>query len=146
MKQEAIWWVAAFAISILITGIVTGFRFDLLDIQLHDAYYVFDSYSLIKGLTAIFIFCRYFHLLIELLVNRSVLFAFLVSLVNPIGGLLVLLFFYQLVSVLKIVEVNPIQNGGTLLLVLSLVLILGYQIILEAKALKKLKHFLKKES
>ena len=144
MKREIIWWLGAFALSTLMIGIATDFSFKTLDIQLHDTYYVFNSFGAVKWLTIIFIIGRNFHLLIEMLISKRVLFAFLVSLINPVGGLFVLLILNQLITLLKNLGVNPIQNGGTLLVVIILFLIFLYQIIVEVKAIKKLKAFFNK--
>jgi hypothetical protein len=94
MKEQLIWWAGFGILSAIVIGIVTGFKFNELDIQLHDTYFVLQSRDAIVLLTLAFGFGRYFYLLADLISSRFKILALIMSIINAIVGLFVIIITY----------------------------------------------------
>ena len=143
-KTELIWWIGFGLLSTLIIGIVTGFEFGSIDVQLHDTYYVFGSFDAIKLMTLITGIGRYCYLLIDIITERYTILALLISIINPIVGLFVLIATYF--SIETIVTSRQLYPGIDLsvhfLLPGVFVTLLTVQAIIEIKMILKLRALL----
>lgn len=146
MKKEIIWWVALAALSTLIIGVSTNFRFGRLDVSFHDTYYVFDSLFSIKALTLLFGFCRYLYFLIDIIAERYKIFALFIAILNAIFAVFVTIAAYVSVeSFISYSEKYPnINLPGNVLMASTLFGILIIQAIVEVKILGKLNALWKK--
>ena len=143
-KTELVWLMGFGLLSALIVGIVTSFRFNTLDIQLHDTYYVVESFDAIKLLTFALVFGRYFYLLIDIMTGRYPILTLLISIINPIVGLFVLIGTY--LSIETILTSRKMYSGAdfsVLLLLAGIFLaLLTVQALLEVKMIVKLRALL----
>lgn len=53
IRKDYVWIMIFALISVLVSGVLSNFRFDVIDIQLHDTYFVLHSIQLIVWLTVI---------------------------------------------------------------------------------------------
>lgn len=144
MKTELIWWMGFGLLSTLMIAIVTSFKFGSVDVQLHDTYYVVESFEAIKLLTLIAGIGRYFYLLIDIMTERYPILTLLVSIINPIAGLFVIMGTY--LSIETIVTSGKMYPGIDFsvyfLLPGILLALLTVQAIIEVKMLWKLRALL----
>lgn len=72
MKKQLIWWTVFALLSTLIIGIITRFKFNRLDIQIYDTYYVIESIHGIILLTLVLGLGRYIFLFINRLIQKLI--------------------------------------------------------------------------
>lgn len=141
MKAETIWWIGFGLLSTLIIGTITGFKFSSLDIQLHDTYYVLQSFDAIKLLTLIFGVGRYFYLLTGIMAERYAILALVISIINAIAALFVMIGTYlSIETIVTFTRMYPgIDLSGHFLLPAIFIGLLAVQAIVEVKMIGKLR-------
>jgi heme/copper-type cytochrome/quinol oxidase subunit 1 len=144
MKSELISWIALALVSTFIIGLATGFRFDTLDIQLHDTYYVFGSFDCIKMLTVILIIGRGLYRLTDILADRYLILALILVIVNAIAGLFVIIGTYLGVeAIITMRTTNPHVDLSAYILISGILVgIFTTQAIVEVRMVKKLRGLL----
>jgi hypothetical protein len=144
MKRELFYWVVFALLSALIIGIITGFKFGELDIQMHDTYYVFSSFNGIKSLTLFLGTGRYFYLLLDIITEKYKIITLFLSIINAIVALFTLMVAYLSIETLPMYTGTypDIHFSGHLFVTIILLGVLAAQIIVEIKMVRKLNAFL----
>ena len=139
MKNEWKWLAIIGVISILIIGSTTDFTFRDIKIQLLDTYIVLSSFNTILFLTgACYIMTNSFRI-VDLITDRNIVMAILVSIVNPLVGLFTaILLYYNIDMLFRFKKIYPgMDSTGQLGLIFILSGIMALQTILEIRVLKK---------
>lgn len=144
MKSELIWWSALALLSTFIIGVATGFRFNTVEIQLHDTYYVFRSFDCIKMLTVILILGRGLYRLTDMLTDRYLILALILLIVNAIAGLFILIGAYLGIDAIMTMRTsNPHVDLSAYFLICGILIgIFTTQAIVEVRMVKKLRGLL----
>jgi hypothetical protein len=141
MKRELIWWTGFLIVALIAVGQMTVFKFGDIHIQLHDTYYVVQSWLGISVLLTILGLLRGLTKLADRLSARSRLLAIVISIVNGLLGLfLIVLIFVAISNLIQVKEWYPdldISNYiGVIAVLISLLLLLT---IIEVKTIRKLR-------
>ena len=129
LKNEFKWLTAFAMISILIIGLATNFKFQDLEIQLYDTYYVFEPVRAFIFLTIMLWTIKNLYMLVDLMTGRYAVIALIVSIVSPLIGLFIIILFYINFTG----KIGPVSAFALLITLLTLV---------EIRALRKLKGLL----
>ncbi len=143
MKWRTEWkWLSIFGlISIIIIGLMTNFRFNELQIQNHDTYYLIGSFKSIIFTTLFLWTIKNLYYLIDVLLNKYKVFAILIAILTPIAILLGVLFIYlNIQELLVFKEMYPDLNFLERIIPTSI--ITGLLILLVLIEIKSLKHAL----
>lgn len=130
-------WAGGFLfVTVVLVGLITEFRFNSIELQLHDRYFVFGAAGTIFRLTFTLYTIKNLYQLVDIITLKYRVLALLFAIVNPIAGL-VLLVFTIMIGMLNLtfpIEGNPspIFSG----LILSILLL---QVFLEIKMVQRLK-------
>jgi hypothetical protein len=140
MKRELFYWVVFALLSALIIGVITGFKFGELDIQMHDTYYVFSSFNGVKSLTLFLGTGRYFYLLLDIITEKYKIITLFLSIINAIVALFTLIVAYLSIETIPMYTGTypDINFSGHLFVTIVLLGVLAAQIIVEIKMLRKL--------
>lgn len=141
MKEELIWWIPFALLSTLLVGLVTGFKFGTLDIQLHDTYYVLESSMAIKLLTLTFGFGRYFYLMTDIIAERHMILALIICIINALAGLFIVIGAYFSIEVIGTSrKLYPDMDlSAHFLLPVIFMALLAVQTIVQIRMIKKLR-------
>lgn len=102
MKRELTWWLVFFILALVVIGQMTGFEFNVIDIQLHDTYYILPS---LHGVLFIFTFLALLRILTNALDRISTKGKLIAILVTVINGLLVL----SMIIFISNITINVLQ-------------------------------------
>jgi hypothetical protein len=140
MKRELFYWVVFALLSALIIGVITGFKFGELDIQMHDTYYVFSSFNGVKSLTLFLGTGRYFYLLLDIITEKYKIITLFLSIINAIVALFTLIVAYLSIETIPMYTGTypDINFSGHLFVTIVLLGVLAAQIIVEIKMVRKL--------
>lgn len=141
MKREVIWWIGFFIVAVIAIGQMTAFKFQDIDIQLHDTYYVVPSWAGIVIVLTVLGLLRGLTNLMDRLSNRSRLLAILISIINGLFGLvLIVLICLATLNLIQVKEWYPdleISNYiGVIVVLISLLLVLT---TIEIKTIKNMR-------
>ena len=133
IKNEWKWILAFVASSLLVYGLLTGFAFSTIEVQLHDTYVVIEGRTFLFYFTAFQYILAASYRLVDLGTRTNRIFALVVSFTFPIGILLLGILLGLYVKTLAAVP------GGLVvwLPVVVLVLVLLTLIILAARAIRR---------
>ena len=140
-RTDLIWLGACTLVSILIIGFMTDFGFKQLDIQLYDTYYVFNPFSAIVYTSLILYTTKNIYLVFDLMTSRYKVLALLASIINPLIALFFIIAIgFAMQSFLDFRKTYPdVDCAGRLFPILIMAGIICFQIVIEVKALKKIK-------
>lgn len=115
----------------MLFSVSTSFKFDSIDIQLHDTYFVLGPLNAIIFLFLVLLIGRYFFQLILFLIDRSKPFALFVAIAIPVIIYFIVAYIYLMLTLItalagRLSEIPPLQEAGfvyipCLILILALV-------------------------
>ena len=135
-KTELKWGTGFLLASLVLVGLTTEFRFGVIEVQLHDTYFVFEAYDVIYKLILILYMIKNLYLMVDLMTLKYRLVAFLVAIINPIVGLLLLAF---TVTIGMSSAASPSGHGRSPIFTGLLLSVLMLQAFMEIKMLRRLK-------
>ena len=141
MKRGLIWWTGFTVVAFIAIGQMTKFKFQYIDVQLHDTYYVIPSWLGIVIVLIIFGLLRGLAKIADRLSDRSRLLAIVIIIINGLLGLvLVGLISFAMLTLLQVREWYPelnISNYIGIIVVLTSLLLMVT--IVEIKTVNKLR-------
>ena len=129
-------------ISVLAIGLMTSFKYDDVEIQMHKSNFIIDAVRACIYLTAIIFTFRNLYIVIDMMTDRYKILAVFVAIINPLAALFVIIFIYfNVVLVAKHLDAGDRFVTSMVLMVLLVVLIVA-QISIEVRILRKLRKFI----
>lgn len=142
MKKEWKPLVISGLISVLTIGLMTSFKYNDVDIQLHDRYFIIDAVRGCIYLTAIIFTLRNIYLLLDFITGRYMILAVFVAIVNPLVALFIIIFIYFNVAFVGMqldVGINAVASSVLTGLMIGIIIL---QIAIEVKVLRKLRQLI----
>lgn len=131
-------------ISVLTIGLMTSFKYNDVEIQMHDSYFIIDPARACIYLAAIIFTIRNLFLVIDQLTERYKILAVFVAIINPIAALFMIMLTYFYITFMM--GAGQPQIGDKLVesMVLTslMVALIVVQISIEIKVLQKLRKFM----
>lgn len=138
MKKEWKYLIAFGLLSILIIGLMTNLKFNDVEVQMPLIHFVITPISAFINFTLILFTIRNLYLLVDMMTERYKIIAVFVVIINPLVGMLVIIFGY-----FSIKQVYPLYNLFAQLIPICILLgLIAIQTIVEIKTFKKLKELI----
>lgn len=91
LKKELKYLISFGLISILIIGLMTNFKFEGLEVQMHDIYFIINPVKAFIFLTCILWTIKNSYLLVDLMTDKYKIIAVFVAIINPLVGLFIIM-------------------------------------------------------
>jgi heme/copper-type cytochrome/quinol oxidase subunit 1 len=141
LKNVIVFWGSFVSISVLLGGAMTSFKFNDLDTQLHDTYFVIPSIYIIISIIIILWILRGVFLLVEVGIRKSKFFAILVAIVNMFFIFMLVAATYLSIEKLRLVKRNypDLSISSYVALISVMVGFACFLILIEFKTIKKIR-------
>ena len=139
-KSEWIWLGTCVAVSSLLVGFVTGFKFSAVELQIYDGHFTFSVFSATVNGALVLYTLRSGYLLMEILTTRYPILAIIAAIVNPLVALLLIVFlgaWWPAIFLLSSQSSGPAMMGSLLPFGLTWAFV-AFQIYVEVRIVRKM--------
>ena len=139
-KTEWIWLGTCAAVSSLLVGFITDFKFSSVDLQIHDGRFTFSAFSAIFNGALTLYTLKNGHLLIELLTTRYPVLGVIAAIINALVALLLIVFlgtWWPAIIPLTSKSSDPPIMGSLILFGLTCAFVV-FQICVEVRIVRKM--------
>lgn len=144
MKKELKPLLICGLISLLTTGLMTSFKYNDVEIQMHDSYFIIGAVRACIYLTVILFTIRNLYVVIDMMTDRYKILAVFVAIINPLAALFVIIFIYFNIVITMVAWQSHAGNipVASIVLIGMFVGLIVVQISIEVRVLRKLKQFI----
>ena len=129
-------------ISVLAIGLMTSFKYNDVEIQMHDSYFIIDAIRACIYLTAIVFTLRNLYFVIDVMSDRYRILAVFVAIINPLVALFIVIFIYFNIAFVG-AQLDAGNNLGPSIVIICLLIgLITLQIAIEVKVLRKLRQLI----
>jgi hypothetical protein len=94
-RKKELKYLTAFGIlSVVAVGLMTNFKFNDLEVQMHDSYFVISPTKAVMSSTLTMWTIKNFYLLVDIIAEKYKVLAVVVAIINPIAGLFMIILIY----------------------------------------------------
>ena len=142
MKKEWKPLVICGLISVLAIGLMTSFKYNDVEIQMHDSYFIIDAIRACIYLTAIVFTLRNLYFVIDVMSDRYRILAVFVAIINPLVALFIVILIYFNIAFVG-AQLDAGNNLGPSIVIICLLIgLITLQIAIEVKVLRKLRQLI----
>lgn len=142
MKKEWKPLVICGLISVLAIGLMTSFKYNDVEIQMHDSYFIIDAIRACIYLTAIVFTLRNLYFVVDVMSDRYRILAVFVAIINPLVALFIVIFIYFNIAFVG-AQLDAGNNLGPSIVIICLLIgLITLQIAIEVKVLRKLRQLI----
>ena len=142
MKKEWKPLVICGLISVLAIGLMTSFKYNDVEIQMHDSYFIIDAIRACIYLTAIVFTLRNLYFVVDVMSDRYRILAVFVAIINPLVALFIVILIYFNIAFVG-AQLDAGNNLGPSIVIICLLIgLITLQIAIEVKVLRKLRQLI----
>lgn len=129
-------------ISVLAIGLMTSFKYNDVEIQMHDSYFIIDAIRACIYLTAIVFTLRNLYFVVDVMSDRYRILAVFVAIINPLVALFIVILIYFNIAFVG-AQLDAGNNLGPSIVIICLLIgLITLQIAIEVKVLRKLRQLI----
>ena len=129
-------------ISVFAIGLMTSFKYNDVEIQMHDSYFIIDAIRACIYLTAIVFTLRNLYFVVDVMSDRYRILAVFVAIINPLVALFIVIFIYFNIAFVG-AQLDAGNNLGPSIVIICLLIgLITLQIAIEVKVLRKLRQLI----